>query len=96
MLLGTATTHLQDVFMTTGCIGAFDLAITSMAGPGDNILLPQPCFPGYNMTLGALGVEGRQYTLVVSVSRRDKRSEYDSCNPCTVTCIQLAQLQSHG
>ena len=74
ILLRTVSTHLQDVVLTTGCIGAFDLALTSIAGPGDNILIPQPCFPGYNMTLGALEVEGRQYKLVVS-SCRDNSSE---------------------
>lgn len=60
-------TQMQDVVITSGCIGALDLTISSMAGPGDNVLLPMPHFPGYNITVGALGVECRQYKLLVRI-----------------------------
>ena len=66
-LLRTVTTHLQDVVITTGCAGALDLAISSMAGPGDNLLIPMPGFPGYNITIASQEVECRQYKLLVSM-----------------------------
>ena len=57
--------YFQGVAIVTGCIGGIELAIAALAGPGDNVLLPVPGFPGYNNTIGSLGVEYRQYRLLV-------------------------------
>ncbi|XP_010520925.1 PREDICTED: probable aminotransferase TAT2 isoform X2 [Tarenaya hassleriana] len=39
----------DDVFITSGCTQAIDVALTMLARPGANILLPRPGFPIYEL-----------------------------------------------
>ena len=57
---------LQDVILTSGGSGAVEMAITVLANPGQNILLPKPGFSLYQCITGAKGVESRFYCLLVS------------------------------
>ena len=51
-------TNVQDVYITTGASEAIDLAIAALIDPGDNILIPQPCYPLYRATIQKyVGVE---------------------------------------
>ncbi|CAG0879322.1 unnamed protein product [Cyprideis torosa] len=54
----------NDVVLTSGCSCALDLAITVLACPGDNILVPRPGFPLYKTLAEGLGIETRQYDLI--------------------------------
>lgn len=53
----------EDVFITSGCSGALDLAISVMCGPGDSILLPQPGFTLYRTLAGSKGIRTVHYEL---------------------------------
>ena len=52
--------------ITSGCSGALELVIRSLAGPGDNILIPSPGFSLYQCLAAPLDVECRSYRLIVS------------------------------
>ena len=54
--------------LASGCSGALELVIRSLAGPGDNILLPRPGFCLYRCLAEPLGVDCRDYDLLVSDS----------------------------
>ncbi|XP_065862022.1 probable aminotransferase TAT2 [Euphorbia lathyris] len=62
----------EDVFITTGCLQGIDVALTMLARPGANILLPRPCFPLYQLTASFRGLEVRQFDLLP-----DKGWEFD-------------------
>lgn len=40
---------VDDVIIGSGCSGVLELAITAMLDEGDNILVPKPGFPLYNV-----------------------------------------------
>ena len=50
-------------FTGNGASECIDLAITALANPGDNILLPTPTYPLYATILTRLNVEARYYQL---------------------------------
>ncbi|WCJ32206.1 Tyrosine transaminase family protein [Euphorbia peplus] len=54
----------EDVFITTGCLQGIDVALSMLARPGANILLPRPCFPIYQLTASFRGLEVRQFDLL--------------------------------
>jgi len=54
----------EDVVICSGCSCALDLAISAMADPGDNILIPRPGFPLYSTLAVGLGISVREYDLV--------------------------------
>lgn len=54
---------VEDVFITSGCSGALDLAISVMCGPGDAILIPRPGFTLYGTLAGSKGVRTVSYGL---------------------------------
>ncbi|KAJ1984776.1 hypothetical protein H4R34_000464 [Dimargaris verticillata] len=54
----------EDVILTSSCSGALDLVFTCMAEPGQNILLPNPCFSLYNTQCHAKGIQVREYRLL--------------------------------
>lgn len=39
----------DDVMITSGCSGAVELALTVLVNEGDNVLVPKPCFPLYQV-----------------------------------------------
>jgi len=64
-----ATTHTTDrshltsseVFLTSGCSGALEIAIAALADEGQNLLIPAPGFTLYGVVCDYKGVEKRYY-----------------------------------
>ncbi|KDP45860.1 hypothetical protein JCGZ_15304 [Jatropha curcas] len=54
----------DDVFITSGCTQAIDVALAMLARPGANILLPRPCFPIYELCAAFRGLEVRHFDLL--------------------------------
>ncbi|CAN0915180.1 Nicotianamine aminotransferase 1 [Linum grandiflorum] len=54
----------DDVFLTVGCTQAIEVALTVLARPGANILLPRPGFPYYEARAAVSGLEVRHFDLV--------------------------------
>lgn len=53
----------DDVIVASGCSGALDLAITAMVDEGENLLVPQPGFPLYQVIVESLGGSVKHYKL---------------------------------
>ncbi|ESN98752.1 hypothetical protein HELRODRAFT_185032 [Helobdella robusta] len=60
----TSILTAEDVFLTCGCSGALDLAISVLAGSGDNILVPRPGFSLYQVLAHSYSIECKYYDLV--------------------------------
>lgn len=54
----------DDVFVTSGCTQAIDVALAMLARPGANILLPRPGFPIYELSAAFRYIEVRHYDLL--------------------------------
>ena len=54
----------EDVLIVSGCSCALDMAISAMANPGDNILVPRPGFPLYKTLANGLGIKTKEYDLL--------------------------------
>ncbi|KAJ6298156.1 hypothetical protein OIU76_019320 [Salix suchowensis] len=54
----------DDVFITSGCTQAIDVALTMLARPGANILLPRPGFPIYELCAAFRSLEVRHFDLL--------------------------------
>lgn len=54
----------DDVFMTSGCTQAIEIAMTVFGRPHANILLPRPGFPIYELRAGFMGIEVRHFDLL--------------------------------
>lgn len=54
----------DDVFITSGCTQAIDVALSMLARPGANILFPRPCFPIYELCAAFRGLEVRHFNLL--------------------------------
>ncbi|CAN1230778.1 S-alkyl-thiohydroximate lyase SUR1 [Linum perenne] len=54
----------DDVFLTIGCTQAIEVALTVLARPGANILLPRPGFPYYEARAAVSKLEVRHFDLV--------------------------------
>jgi len=54
----------DDVILCSGCSCALDIAISTMADAGQNILVPRPGFPLYTTLSAGLGIETREYNLL--------------------------------
>ncbi|CAN1845530.1 Probable aminotransferase TAT2 [Linum perenne] len=54
----------DDVFVTSGCTQAIDVALALLAHPGSNILLPRPGFPIYELCAAFRGLEVRHFDLL--------------------------------
>lgn len=52
----------ERVVLGSGASQALLMAITALANPGDNILLPSPGFSLYDTICGSYGIEARHYT----------------------------------
>ena len=57
----------DDIVITSGCSGALELAITTLLDEGENILVPCPGFPLYQVITESLGGNVKHYPLVVSM-----------------------------
>lgn len=56
----------DDVFIASGCSGALDLALTGLLNEGDNVLVPKPCFPLYQVITESIGGHVKYYALNVT------------------------------
>ncbi|KAJ8755094.1 hypothetical protein K2173_016788 [Erythroxylum novogranatense] len=54
----------DDVFITSGCTQAIDVALAMLARPGANIMLPKPGFPIYELCAAFRGIEVRHFDLL--------------------------------
>ncbi|KAF3442472.1 hypothetical protein FNV43_RR16388 [Rhamnella rubrinervis] len=54
----------DDVFITSGCTQAIDVALAMVGCPGANILLPRPGFPIYELCAAFRNVEVRHFDLL--------------------------------
>lgn len=54
----------DDVFVTSGCTQAIDVALAMLARPGANVLLPRPGFPIYELCAGFRNIEVRYFDLL--------------------------------
>ncbi|KAI4333637.1 hypothetical protein L6164_018417 [Bauhinia variegata] len=54
----------DDVYVTSGCTQAIDVALSTVARPGSNVLIPRPGFPIYNQCASFRNVEVRHYDLI--------------------------------
>ncbi|KAJ4726363.1 Tyrosine aminotransferase [Melia azedarach] len=54
----------DDVFVTSGCTQAIDVAMAMLACPGANILLPRPGFPIYELCAAFRQIEVRHFDLL--------------------------------
>merc|ERR1719339_202878 len=54
----------DDVILCSGCSCALDIAISTLADAGQNILVPRPGFPLYTTLSAGLGIETREYNLL--------------------------------
>ncbi|KAK3424398.1 hypothetical protein EUGRSUZ_F01171 [Eucalyptus grandis] len=54
----------DDVFVTSGCTQAIDVALAMLARPGANVLLPRPGFPIYELCAAFRHIEVRHYDLL--------------------------------
>ncbi len=52
-----------DVYITQGTSEAIEFAISALVNPGENILLPCPCYPLYQAIIAKFGIEPRFYYL---------------------------------
>lgn len=58
--------HIRNIvgsYMGNGASECIDLAITALANPGENILLPSPTYPQYETITSRLSIEARYYRL---------------------------------
>lgn len=53
----------DDVIIASGCSGAIDLVLTGMLDEGENILVPCPGFPLYQVITESLGCSVKRYNL---------------------------------
>merc|ERR1719220_2634713 len=54
----------DDVILCSGCSCALDIAISTLADDGQNILVPRPGFPLYTTLSAGLGTQTREYDLL--------------------------------
>lgn len=54
----------DDVIIASGCSGAVELVISVLLDPGDNLLVPQPGFPLYQVITDSIGGYCRHYPLL--------------------------------
>ncbi|WP_240702772.1 aminotransferase class I/II-fold pyridoxal phosphate-dependent enzyme [Thermodesulfobacterium sp. TA1] len=67
-----------DIYITQGASEAIEFAISALANPGDNILLPSPCYPLYQAIVAKFQIEPRFYYLD---EEKDWEIEIDSIEP---------------
>lgn len=56
----------DDVILASGCSGAIELVLTGLLNEGENILVPKPGFPLYQVISNSLGCSVKYYPCIVS------------------------------
>lgn len=54
---------IVHTWVGNGCSEVIDMALSALADPGDNVLVPSPGYPLYTALLAKLGVDARAYHL---------------------------------
>lgn len=54
----------DDVIIASGCSGALELVLSALLNEGDNILVPKPAFPLYQVITESLGGSVKYYNLI--------------------------------
>ncbi|KAL9145852.1 hypothetical protein ABFS82_13G071300 [Erythranthe guttata] len=54
----------EDVYVTSGCTQAIEIALSILSRPGANILLPRPGFPVYGLCSAFRNLEARYFDLL--------------------------------
>lgn len=67
----------NDILITTGAAMALYNAMAVIADPGDEILIPDPCWPVYRMQCCALGIVPVPYTLEESQAMQPTRENLE-------------------
>ena len=52
----------EDIVLTSGCAHAIEMCILTLVEPGENLLVPRPCYSYQTLTDG-MGIESRAYNL---------------------------------
>ena len=60
---GKGIRAIRHVWIGNGVSEVVDMALTALADPGENVLIPSPGYPLYSALLTKLGVEAREYFL---------------------------------
>ncbi|KAG8196442.1 hypothetical protein JTE90_012267 [Oedothorax gibbosus] len=60
----SAPVEAKDVYLTSGCSHALELAICVLANPGQTILVPRPGFPLYKTLAESMGINIKYYNLL--------------------------------
>ena len=68
-----ANVTADDVILCSGCSCALDIAISTMADAGKNILVPRPGFPIYTTLSAGQEIETREYNLLPNPDREADR-----------------------
>lgn len=68
----------KDVIICSGCSQALELAISVLASPGQNILIPRPGFPSYKMVADCIGVSCKSYDLLPEHNWQANLSQLES------------------
>ena len=62
--MGDSRIGAEDVVITAGGSAALDMAMTILASPGQNILIPRPAYFHYRYLARGIGVEVKEYNLL--------------------------------
>jgi len=54
----------EDIIIASGCSGALEIAVNGMLNEGDNLLMPKPGFPLYEVLAKSQGAAVKQYDLL--------------------------------
>lgn len=77
----------RDVILASGCSGAIDLAISVLANPGQNILVPKPGFSLYRTLAVSLGIQVRYYKLIPERSWEIDLDDLEALSDDNTACI---------
>ncbi|RKX60449.1 MAG: aminotransferase [Thermodesulfobacteriota bacterium] len=70
--------HPVDIYITQGASEAIEFAISALINPGENILLPCPCYPLYQAIVAKFGIEPRFYYLEEEKNWEPKLDDIES------------------
>jgi tyrosine aminotransferase len=52
----------EDVILSSGCSHALEMTVLTLASPGENILIPRPCY-NYKTWIDGMKIETKAYNL---------------------------------
>jgi hypothetical protein len=85
----------DDVVMASGCSGALELVITAMLNEGENLLVPNPGFPLYEVVAKSHGAEVKK-CVPPNHNRSERRQQQPKRAPTTTTDASTNNRRSIG